>query len=75
VKRIAISKRYFDLSFNSAAAGGKCLTHDAHEAQRLCDPISQDFRPLAYESIEPGLKLFRPRLEPGLVYPRVWNGT
>src|SRR5215468_3400706 len=30
-------------------------------------------RPLAYESIEPRLKLFRPRLEPGLVYPRVWR--
>src|SRR6185436_7442359 len=27
----------------------------------------------AYESIEPGLKLFRPRLEPGLVYARVWR--
>src|SRR5262245_27382124 len=27
----------------------------------------------AYESIEPRLKLFRPRLEPGLVYPRVWR--
>src|SRR5215467_1768176 len=26
-----------------------------------------------YEAIEPGLKLFRPRLEPGLVYPRVWR--
>src|SRR5215831_12385729 len=30
-------------------------------------------RALAYESIEPRLKLFRPRLEPGLVYPRVWR--
>src|SRR5215217_7192838 len=50
-----------------------CATVGRWIARPYSTLLARLTRPLAYESIEPGLKFFRPRLEPGLVYPRIWR--